>query len=149
MEFGGQARERPNPSPGGEGGSPKARRMRNGDIWQDGMHLVKMVIICGYDHFYQLQSKTKDIAIPHPPQCAHWGTFPSGEGFYPAKFQFMSQTISFAKLFPGVWYSTPSKSVTVAAMSAKLGRVPRLTGFTCGPRTSRGTYSRVWSVVAV
>jgi len=20
-------------------------------------------------------------AIPHPPQCAHWGTFPPGEGF--------------------------------------------------------------------
>ena len=55
--------------------------MRNGDIWQHGMHLVKMVIIYGYDRFYQLQLKTKDIAIPHPPQCAHWGTFPSGEGF--------------------------------------------------------------------
>ena len=61
----------------------------------------------------------------------------------------LSQIISFAKLLPGVWYSTPSKSVMVAAMSAKLGRVPRLTGFTFGPSTSRGTYSRVWSVVAV
>ena len=63
--------------------------MRNGDELQCGLHLVKMVIINGFNLFCQLQLKMKDIAIPHPPQCAHWGTFPSGEGFYyPAKFRF-------------------------------------------------------------
>ena len=55
--------------------------MRNGDELQCGLHLVKMVIIYGFNLFCQLQLKMKDIAIPHPPQCAHWGTFPSGEGF--------------------------------------------------------------------
>ena len=71
----------PKPFPRGEGGSPKARRMRNGDILQRGMHSVKMVIGFGFTLFYELHLKMKDIAIPHPPQCAHWGTFPSGEGF--------------------------------------------------------------------
>ena len=71
----------PKTFPRGEGGSPKARRMRNGDISQYRMHLVKMETTDDYYHFYQLQLVMKNIAIPHPPQCAHWGTFPSGEGF--------------------------------------------------------------------
>ena len=58
-------------------------------------------------------------------------------------------TISLAKLLPGVENFTPSSSVTVAAMSAKLVRVPRLTGLTFLPAMSSGTYSRVWSVVFV
>ena len=45
MKFNALARQRPKPSPGGEGGSPKARRMRNGEMWQYGMHLIKMAII--------------------------------------------------------------------------------------------------------
>ena len=48
---------------------------------QRGMHQVKMVITYGVCLVYQLQSSMNAIAIPHPPQCAHWGTFPSGEGF--------------------------------------------------------------------
>ena len=54
-----------------------------------------------------------------------------------------------AMLLPGVWKSTPSRSVTVAAIWAKLSRVPRFPGRTALPSTSRGTYSLVWSVVAV
>ena len=27
-----------------------------------------------------VQSKAMDFAVPLPPQCAHWGTFPPGEG---------------------------------------------------------------------
>ena len=54
-----------------------------------------------------------------------------------------------AKLRPGVSRGASSSSATVAAMSAKLDLVPKFTGFTRGPRTTRGTYSRVWSVVAV
>ena len=53
------------------------------------MHLVKTEIADDCYHFYQLQLVMKNIAIPHPPQCADWGTFPSGEGFYPAKSQFL------------------------------------------------------------
>ena len=49
------------------------------------MHLVKTEIADDCYHFYQLQLVMKNIAMPHPPQWAHWGTFPSGEGFYPAK----------------------------------------------------------------
>ena len=61
----------------------------------------------------------------------------------------LAYRISRAKLLPGVPKGTFNSSVTVAAMSAKLLRVPRFTGFTCLPSTTRGTYSRVWSVVAV
>ena len=38
-----------------------------------------------------MQLTLGDIAIPHPPQCAHWGTFPSGEGFLPAKSQLIAK----------------------------------------------------------
>ena len=62
---------------------------------------------------------------------------------------FYQRRISFAKLSPEVSYSTSNSSVTVAAISAKLLRVPREPGLTCLPSTSSGTYSRVWSVVAV
>ena len=57
--------------------------------------------------------------------------------------------ISPAKLLPSVSSSTSSSSATVAAMSQKPTRVPRFTGLTFGPAMIRGTYSRVWSVVAV
>ena len=30
--------------------------------------------------FSRTAPEDEDIAIPLPPQCAHWGTFPSGEG---------------------------------------------------------------------
>ena len=42
--------------------------------------------------FIWVHSSFHCIAIPHPPQCAHWGTFPSGEGIsdahHIAKLQF-------------------------------------------------------------
>ncbi len=60
-------------------------------MWQYGLYPVKMEITDDCGHFYQLQLMMEDIAIPHPPQCAHWGTFPSGEGFHPAKLQFVLQ----------------------------------------------------------
>ena len=79
------------------------------------------------------------------------GNVSMGHGFFGQLNQFFRchHRISFAKLVPGVSYSTPSSSVTVAAMSAKVARVPRLTGLTFLPSISSGTYSRVWSVVAV
>ena len=30
--------------------------------------------------FFGVHSASHCIAVPHPPQCAHWGTFPPGEG---------------------------------------------------------------------
>ena len=36
----------------------------------------------------------------------------------------------------------------MAAISAKLLRVPRFTGYTCLPRNTRGTYAREWAVDA-
>ena len=55
------------PSPlRGEGGWPKARRMRGRWIEQ--------------------KAKFTAPAHPHPPQCAHWGTFPlQGGRFYKAR----------------------------------------------------------------
>ena len=31
----------------------------------------------GFNELSSYQDRT-----PHPPQCAHWGTFPQGEGLY-------------------------------------------------------------------
>ena len=56
------------PPLGGEGGWPKARRMRGRWIEQ--------------------KAKFTAPAHPHPPQCTHWGTFPLGGGrFYKARNQ--------------------------------------------------------------
>ena len=30
--------------------------------------------------FNETHTDSEQIAVPHPPQCAHWGTFPPGEG---------------------------------------------------------------------
>ena len=30
--------------------------------------------------FNEMHTNMEHIAVPHPPQCAHWGTFPPGEG---------------------------------------------------------------------
>ena len=30
--------------------------------------------------FNEMHTNSEQIAVPHPPQCAHWGTFPPGEG---------------------------------------------------------------------
>ena len=30
--------------------------------------------------FNEMHTDSEHIAVPHPPQCAHWGTFPPGEG---------------------------------------------------------------------
>ena len=42
--------------------------------------------------FHEVHTNMEHIAVPHPPQCAHWGTFPRGEGIalrHPDKFQFI------------------------------------------------------------
>ena len=41
--------------------------------------------------FNEMHTDSEQIAVPHPPQCAHWGTFPPGEGIalrHLDKFQF-------------------------------------------------------------
>ena len=44
------------------------------------MYFVKMVETETFIHFIRVHSSYHCIAIPHPPQFANWGTFPSGEG---------------------------------------------------------------------
>ena len=42
--------------------------------------------------FHEVHTYLQHIAVPHPPQCAHWGTFPPGEGIAlrrPYKHQFI------------------------------------------------------------
>ena len=96
-----------------------------------------------------------DSAVGTQQRCADLeagvGGIGAGHGFFGQFNQLFRchYRISFAKLWPGVVYSTPSSSVTVAAISAKLSRVPRSPVLIPLPRISRGTYSRVWSVVAV
>ena len=44
--------------------------------------------------FNEMHTDSEQIAVPHPPQCAHWGTFPPGEGIAlrnPYKHQFIGQ----------------------------------------------------------
>ena len=42
--------------------------------------------------FNEMHTDSEQIAVPHPPQCAHWGTFPPGGRYgaaHPHKFQFI------------------------------------------------------------
>ena len=54
-------------------------------MWNIDMHFVKMVETETFIHFIWMHSSSRYVAIPHPPQCAHWGTFPSGEGIFPSR----------------------------------------------------------------
>ena len=49
----------------------------------------------------------------------------------------------------GVGYKLTVSNTTLAAISPKLSRVCKFTCLTPLPSTKRGTYSLVWSVVAV
>ena len=76
--------------PGGRGTAK--RWMRNGDISFFGMHPNQTVQTFQLCSFIELQTDSEHIAVPHPPQCAHWGTFPPGEGIalrHPCKHQFI------------------------------------------------------------
>ena len=50
------------------------------------MQFVKKVKPASSIRFIWVHSLSSCIAIPHPPQCAHWGTFPSGEGIFPSRW---------------------------------------------------------------
>ena len=64
--------------------------------------------------------------------------------FFPSVFMIM-----FLKLTPSRRSSKPNISSTVAATSEKLSRTPSGAAQTPSPYTSRGTYSREWSVLSV
>ena len=57
------------------------------------MHFVKMVETETFIRYIWVHSSWHCFAIPHPPQFANWGTFPSGEGIsaahHTAKLQFV------------------------------------------------------------
>ncbi|MDY4581518.1 MAG: hypothetical protein SPD81_01505, partial [Candidatus Faecousia sp.] len=76
--------------PGGRGTAK--RWMRNGDISSFGMQLNQTVQTFPIYLFNEVHTNMEHIAVPHPPQCAHWGTFPPGEGIavpHLNKFQFI------------------------------------------------------------
>ena len=80
------------PSPGGKGD-----REAVDEEWRH-LTIRNAVNLNGTDFpiilFTELQTNSEHIAVPHPPQCAHWGTFPPGEGIalrYLYKFQFIGQ----------------------------------------------------------
>ena len=53
--------------------------------------------------FNEMHTDSEQIAVPHPPQCAHWGTFPPGEGIavpHLNKFQFIGLLWETAKHIP-------------------------------------------------
>ena len=66
------------PSPGGKGD-----REAVDEEWRH-LTICNAVNLNGTDFsnvpFHELQTNSEHIAVPHPPQCAHWGTFPPGEG---------------------------------------------------------------------
>ena len=64
--------------PGGRGTAK--RWMRNGDTLSFLMQSNQTVQTFQLFFFTELQTNSIHIAVPHPPQCAHWGTFPPGEG---------------------------------------------------------------------
>ena len=78
--------------PGGRGTAK--RWMRNGDTLPFAMQSSQRVQPFPMYLFNEMHTDSKQIAVPHPPQCAHWGTFPPGEGIAlrrPCKHQFIGQ----------------------------------------------------------
>ena len=64
--------------PGGRGTAK--RWMRNGDTLPFSMQSSQRVQPFPMYLFNEMHTNMEHIAVPHPPQCAHWGTFPPGEG---------------------------------------------------------------------
>ena len=64
--------------PGGRGTAK--RWMRNGDTLPFAMRSIQTVQPFPMYLFNEMHTDSEHIAVPHPPQCAHWGTFPPGEG---------------------------------------------------------------------
>ena len=85
--------------------------MRNGDTLPFAMQLIQTVQTFPMYLFHEVHTNLEHIAVPHPPQCAHWGTFPPGEGIalrYLYKFQFiepLGKNRYAHFLFP--WKTTP------------------------------------------
>ena len=78
--------------PGGRGTAK--RWMRNGDTFPFVMQSIQTVQPFPMYLFNEMHTDSEHIAVPHPPQCAHWGTFPPGEGIafrHPYKHQFIGQ----------------------------------------------------------
>ena len=84
------------PSPGGKGDREAVDEERRH------LTICNAVNLNGTDFsnvpFHELQTNSEHIAVPHPPQCAHWGTFPPGEG--------MVQRISANSNSSGSWGKT-------------------------------------------
>ena len=64
--------------PGGRGTAK--RWMRNGDTFPFSTRSRETVQPFLMYLFDEMHIDSEHIAVPHPPQCAHWGTFPPGEG---------------------------------------------------------------------
>ena len=50
--------------------------------------------------FNEMHTDSEHIAVPHPPQCAHWGTFPPGEGIVPPSIQIPIDRAAEGKRYP-------------------------------------------------
>ena len=77
LEFDGMSAAQYLP-PGGRGTAK--RWMRNGDTFPFLMQSSQRVQPFPMYLFNEMHTDSEHIAVPHPPQCAHWGTFPPGEG---------------------------------------------------------------------
>ena len=91
--------------PGGRGTAK--RWMRNGDTFPFAMQSIQTVQPFPMYLFNEMHTDSEHIAVPHPPQCAHWGTFPPGEGIVcprqtPIYRAVEEKTICTTMLFP-VW----------------------------------------------
>ena len=78
--------------PGGRGTAK--RWMRNGDTLPFAMRSIQTVQAFPMYLFNEMHTNMEHIAVPHPPQCAHWGTFPRGKvlrGTHPNKHQLIGQ----------------------------------------------------------
>ena len=87
--------------PGGRGTAK--RWMRNGDTFPFVMQSIQTVQPFPMYLFNEMHTDSEHIAVPHPPQCAHWGTFPPGEGIalrHPCKHLFVWQLRRMDKHIP-------------------------------------------------
>ena len=121
------------------GGRRTAKRwMRNGDTLPFTMQSIQTVQPFPMYLFNEMHTDSEHIAVPHPPQCAHWGTFPPGEGI-----AFRHHNISksspegIPQLISHIYLRSDSQPRT-AARSPSRSRTPRAKPFLT---SSSGRYS--------
>ena len=101
-------------------------RMRNGDIYQLLMQLVKKVKTADYFRFNQVQYALPHLAVPHPSRLRR-STFPPGEGFGRCRASITERYRAIAQ-WPIVYYRTVHALPAGAARKIPICRASKKPG---------------------